>query len=359
MTGQAQATILGIETSCDETAAAIVVRDQSGTSTIRSNVVRSQLDEHAAFGGVVPELAARAHVTFLDHIIAQACREAGISLDQVDAIAATAGPGLIGGVLVGLTTAKALAAALDKPLIAVNHLEGHALTARMTDGVQFPYLMLLVSGGHSQFVLVRGVGDYERWGTTIDDALGEAFDKVAKLLSLGHPGGPAVEAIARSGDPKRFKFPRPLLREARLDFSFSGLKTAVRLQAEALAPLSNQDVADIAASFQAAVAEVVSVRAGQALERFKAELPDARPQLVVAGGVAANRSIAAALETVCAKAGATLIVPPIALCTDNGAMIAWAGAERFMLGVIDGLDFTARPRWPLDLDDMKVASDAA
>ncbi|WP_371136164.1 tRNA (adenosine(37)-N6)-threonylcarbamoyltransferase complex transferase subunit TsaD [Devosia sp.] len=346
--------ILGIETSCDETAAAIVVRDQSGNSTIRSNVVRSQLDEHAAFGGVVPELAARAHVTYLDHIIAQACREAELTLADVDAIAVTAGPGLVGGVLVGLTTAKALAAALDKPLLAINHLEAHALTARMTDKAAFPYLLLLVSGGHSQFVLVRGVGDYQRWGTTIDDALGEAFDKVAKLLSLGHPGGPAVEAIAVQGDPKRFKFPRPLLREARLDFSFSGLKTAVRLQAEALAPLSDQDVADIAASFQAAVAEIVSVRASQALERFKAELPGTRPVLVVAGGVAANRSIAAALANVCETAGATLIVPPIALCTDNGAMVAWAGAERFALGVRDPLDVAARPRWPLDLPDMKV-----
>jgi len=359
VTGQASATILGIETSCDETAASIVVRDQLGNGTISSNVVRSQLDEHAAFGGVVPELAARAHITYLDHIIAQACREAGVQLDEVDAIAATAGPGLIGGVLVGLTTAKAIAAALGKPLIAVNHLEGHALTARLTNGVQFPYLMLLVSGGHSQFVLVRGVGDYERWGTTIDDALGEAFDKVAKLLTLGHPGGPAVEAIAKQGDPKRFKFPRPLLREARLDFSFSGLKTAVRLQAEALAPLTEQDVADIAASFQAAVANVIEVRARQALERFADELPGVAKQLVVAGGVAANRTIAAALETVCAKAGATLIVPPIPLCTDNGAMIAWAGAERFALGERDGLDFTARPRWPLDQPDMKVLNDGA
>jgi N6-L-threonylcarbamoyladenine synthase len=359
VTGQAQATILGIETSCDETAAAIVVRDQFGKATIRSNVVRSQLDEHAAFGGVVPELAARAHVTWLDHIIRQAVRDAGMALDDLDAIAATAGPGLIGGVLVGLTTAKALAAALGKPLIAVNHLEGHALTARMTDGVAFPFLMLLVSGGHSQFVLVRGVGDYERWGTTIDDALGEAFDKVAKLLSLGHPGGPAVERMAQQGDPKRFRFPRPLLREQRLDFSFSGLKTAVRLQAEALAPLSERDVADIAASFQAAVAEIVAVRAGQALERFRAELPDHPPQLVVAGGVAANQAIAEALRRVCSEHDAALIVPPVPLCTDNGAMVAWAGAERFALGVTDGLDAVARPRWPLDLPDMQVRSDAA
>ncbi|WP_354066485.1 tRNA (adenosine(37)-N6)-threonylcarbamoyltransferase complex transferase subunit TsaD [Devosia sp. 2618] len=349
--------MLGIETSCDETAAAIVVRDEFGNSTILSNVVRSQLDEHAAFGGVVPELAARAHVTYLDHIIAQACREANVKLGDVDAIAATAGPGLVGGVLVGLTTAKALAAALDKPLIAVNHLEAHALTARLTNNVPFPYLMLLVSGGHSQFVLVRGVGDYERWGTTIDDALGEAFDKVAKLLSLGHPGGPAVEAIAKSGDKLRFKFPKPLLREQRLDFSFSGLKTAVRLQAEALAPLSNQDVADIAASFQHTVATIIEVRSRQALERFRAEFPNEPMRLVVAGGVAANRSIAAALDGLCRAVGADLIVPPIALCTDNGAMVAWAGAERFALGGHDGLDFVARPRWPLDLDDMKVTAD--
>jgi N6-L-threonylcarbamoyladenine synthase len=357
--GQAPATILGIETSCDETAAAVIVRDQFGKATIRSNVVRSQLDEHAAFGGVVPELAARAHVTYLDHIIAQACREAGIELGEVDAIAATAGPGLIGGVLVGLTTAKALAAALGKPLIAVNHLEGHALTARLTDGVAFPYLLLLVSGGHSQFVLVRGVGDYERWGTTIDDALGEAFDKVAKLLSLGHPGGPAVEEIAKLGDPKRFRFPRPLAREARLDFSFSGLKTAVRLQAEALAPLSDQDVADIAASFQQAVADIIALRSRQALARFAAAFPGQEMRLVVAGGVAANRTIAAVLETVCRDTGASLVVPPIALCTDNGAMVAWAGAERFALGAQDFFDFTARPRWPLDLEDMKVKPHAA
>ncbi|WP_245895125.1 tRNA (adenosine(37)-N6)-threonylcarbamoyltransferase complex transferase subunit TsaD [Devosia submarina] len=351
--------MLGIETSCDETAAAIVVRDQFGGATISSNVVRSQLDEHAAFGGVVPELAARAHVTYLDHIIEQACREAEVKLADVDAIAATAGPGLIGGVLVGLTTAKALAAALGKPLIAVNHLEAHALTARLTNNVAFPYLMLLVSGGHSQFVLVRGVGDYERWGTTIDDALGEAFDKVAKLLSLGHPGGPAVEAMARQGDGKRFRFPRPLLREARLDFSFSGLKTAVRLQAEALAPLSDGDVADIAASFQAAVAEIVAVRSRQALERFSQDFPGQAMQLVVAGGVAANQAIAQALREVCEEVGASLIVPPIKLCTDNGAMVAWAGAERFVLGATDNLQFTARPRWPLDTPDMKVTPDAA
>src|SRR5688572_12926271 len=319
--------VLGIETSCDETAAAIVSRDARNHGEILANVVRSQLEEHALYGGVVPELAARAHVAHLDRIIARASAEAGVSLGELDAIAATAGPGLIGGVLVGLTTAKALAAALGKPLIAVNHLEAHALTARLTDGIPFPYLMLLVSGGHSQFVLVRGVGQYERWGTTIDDALGEAFDKVAKLLGLGQPGGPQVERHAALGDPRRFAFPRPLLREDRLDFSFSGLKTAVRLAAEEIAPLSTQDVADICASFQFATAEIVATRSSAALARLKA-LTGGTPTLVVAGGVAANQQIGAALRDAATRAGATLVIPPAKLCTDNGAMIAWAGAER-------------------------------
>lgn len=344
--------VLGIETSCDETAASIVERDADGHGTILSNIVRSQLEEHAPYGGVVPELAARAHVSHLDHIIARAAETAGVKLSDVDAIAATAGPGLIGGVLVGLTTAKALAAALGKPLIAVNHLEAHALTARLTDGLAFPYLMLLVSGGHSQFVLVRGVGNYERWGTTIDDALGEAFDKVAKLLGLGVPGGPEVERQALKGDPRRFNFPRPLLKEERLDFSFSGLKTAVRLAAEQLAPLTDQDVADICASFQRTVAEIVATRARSALARYAAELPGQPLRLVVAGGVAANQAIGAALRAAAGAAGATLIIPPIPLCTDNGAMVAWAGAERLALGADDRLDFSAKARWPLDNSDM-------
>jgi N6-L-threonylcarbamoyladenine synthase len=339
--------ILGIETSCDETAAAIVERDDTGQGRIVSNVVRSQLEEHAAYGGVVPELAARAHVSYLDGIIRRAAADAGIKLGELDAVAATAGPGLIGGVLVGLTTAKALAAALGKPLIAVNHLEAHALTARLTDGIQFPYLMLLVSGGHSQFVLVRGIGQYERWGTTIDDALGEAFDKVAKLLGLGVPGGPDVERQALKGNAARFRFPRPLLKEDRLDFSFSGLKTAI-------APLTDQDVADICAGFQAAVTEIIAVRAGSALERFKVELPGAAPQLIVAGGVAANQAIGGALRQMAASAGTRLVIPPAALCTDNGAMVAWAGAERLALGSIDGLGVAARARWPLDEPGMAI-----
>ncbi|MHB1108907.1 MAG: tRNA (adenosine(37)-N6)-threonylcarbamoyltransferase complex transferase subunit TsaD [Devosia sp.] len=344
--------VLGIETSCDETAAAIVARDLNGRGTILSNVVRSQLEEHAAYGGVVPELAARSHVTHLDHIIRRACEEADVRLADLDAIAATAGPGLIGGVLVGLTTAKALSAALGKPLVAVNHLEAHALTARLTDGIGFPYLMLLVSGGHSQFVLVRGVGDYARWGSTIDDALGEAFDKVAKLLGLGQPGGPQVEREAQSGDASRFRFPRPLLKEDRLDFSFSGLKTAVRLAAEEIAPLSDRDVADICASFQLAVAEIISVRSTAALVRFKERLPGTPLRLVVAGGVAANKAIGIGLQRVANQAGAQLVVPPIGLCTDNGAMVAWAGAERLALGAADGLDFAAKARWALDSADM-------
>ena len=348
--------ILGIETSCDETAAAVVTRDSAGSGAILSNIVRSQVDEHAAFGGVVPELAARAHVAHLDRIVARAMDAAGLELAELDGIAATAGPGLIGGVLVGLTTAKALSAALDKPLIAVNHLEAHALTARLTDGVAFPYLMLLVSGGHSQFVLVRGVGRYERWGTTIDDALGEAFDKVAKLLGLGVPGGPQVEKLAADGDPRRFAFPRPLLREQRLDFSFSGLKTAVRLAAEEIAPLSAQDAANICASFQRAAADIVEARSRAALLRFRDELPEVAPTLVVAGGVAANKTIGAALRA--AAGDAALVIPPSALCTDNGAMVAWAGAERLALGAADDLTFSAKARWPLDSADMRIA-DAA
>ena len=353
-----QARVLGIETSCDETAAAIVQRGRDGRGTILSNIVRSQMEEHSAFGGVVPELAARAHVVHLDTIIARACDDAGVRLSDLDAVAATAGPGLIGGVLVGLTTAKAVAAALDKPLIAINHLEAHALTARLTDAIAFPYLLLLVSGGHTQFVLVDGVGAYTRWGGTIDDALGEAFDKVAKLLGLGHPGGPEVEKAARSGDPLRFRFPRPLLGEDRLDFSFSGLKTAVRLAAESIAPLTLQDVADIAAGFQRTVTEIIARRAGSALARLVAERPEIAPVLVVAGGVAANRSIGAALGVVAEGAGARLIIPPPALCTDNGAMVAWAGAERLALGDRHGLGFLARARWPLDAPDMPVGADA-
>jgi N6-L-threonylcarbamoyladenine synthase len=343
--------VLGIETSCDETAASVVALDDVGNARILSNIVLSQIEEHAAFGGVVPEIAARAHVEALDGLIEAALADAHTSLSDVDAVAATAGPGLVGGLIVGLMTAKAMAAAAGKPLLAINHLEGHALTPRLTDGLAFPYLLLLVSGGHTQIVLVRGVGDYQRWATTIDDALGEAFDKTAKMLGLPYPGGPNVEKAARDGDTDRFAFPRPMKGEARPDFSFSGLKTAVRQAATVIAPLSEQDVADVCASFQAAVTDALADRVGRALVRFNTECPDvAAPALVVAGGVAANQTVREALLALCAEHGFGFVAPPPALCTDNAAMIAWAGIERLRAGLADedGMDFVPRSRWPLD-----------
>lgn len=341
--------ILGIETSCDETAAAVVARDAAGRGQILSNIVLSQLKEHAPYGGVVPEIAARAHVTHLDRLVAQAMAESGIDYKDLDGVAATAGPGLLGGVIVGLTMAKAIAFAHGKPLMAVNHLEGHALTARLLQDVEFPYLLLLISGGHTQFQMVEGVGKYHRLGTTIDDALGEAFDKVAKLLGLGYPGGPQVEALARRGDAGRFAFPRPLKGRKDCNFSFSGLKTAVREAVQDLGALSDQDVADVCASFEAAVAETMADRLKMAVHLFRAAHPDVRnPALIVAGGVAANQKLAAVFAGAAAQHGLQLIVPPAKLCTDNAAMIAWAGAERLALGLTDPLDFAARARWPLD-----------
>ncbi|MRG54822.1 tRNA (adenosine(37)-N6)-threonylcarbamoyltransferase complex transferase subunit TsaD [Phyllobacterium sp. SYP-B3895] len=342
--------VLGIETSCDETAAAIVERDADGRGRILSNVVLSQIDDHAPYGGVVPEIAARAHVEVLDRLIGQALHEAQMSLDDIDAVAATAGPGLIGGLIVGLMTGKAIAMAGRKPFYAINHLEGHALTPRLTDQIDFPYLLLLVSGGHTQMVLVKGLGDYERLGTTIDDALGEAFDKTAKLLGLAYPGGPEVEKAARLGDPARFLLPRPLKGEERLDFSFSGLKTAVRQLATSLQPLSQADVNDICAAFQSAVADTLDDRVARSLALFRHRFPDvAAPALVVAGGVAANKIIRDGLQRLCAEHGFRFIAPPMALCTDNAAMIAWAGAERAKQNAADPLDIAPRSRWPLDL----------
>jgi N6-L-threonylcarbamoyladenine synthase len=341
--------VLGIETSCDETAAAIVERRDDGAGRIISDIVLSQVDEHAVFGGVVPEIAARAHVEALDGVVAAALREAGLTLDDIDAVAATAGPGLIGGVIVGLSTAKAMALAAGKPLVAVNHLEGHALTARLTDGLAFPYLLLLVSGGHSQFLAVEGVGRYRRIGTTIDDALGESFDKAAKLLGLAYPGGPEIEREAANGDAARFDLPRPLHGRPGADFSFSGLKTALRLAAEAASPLSGKDVADLAASFQAAVTDVVADRTRNAMALFRAMHPEAEaPALVVAGGVAANLAIRAALDKVAGERGFRLVAPPPRLCADNGVIFALAGADRLALGLTDGIETAARARWPLD-----------
>jgi N6-L-threonylcarbamoyladenine synthase len=346
---EASLLVLGIETSCDETATAVVARTGDGRGRILSNLVRSQLAQHQVFGGVVPEIAARAHVVCLDRLIAAALEEAGVAFAGLDGIAATAGPGLIGGVLVGLSTAKALALATGKPLLAVNHLEAHALTPGLTDGLVPPYLLLLVSGGHTQLVAVEGVGAYRRYGTTVDDALGEAFDKTAKLLGLGYPGGPLVEAEARLGDPRRFAFPRPMVGREGCHFSFSGLKTAVRLAAESTAPLEPGDVADICAAFEAAVCDSLADRVANALARFRAEHAGlARPALVVSGGVAANAALRARLAETAAMAGFRLVAPPAALCTDNAAMVAWAGAERLARGLTDPLDVPARARWPLD-----------
>src|SRR5882672_4813394 len=339
--------ILGIETTCDETAAAVVERSSTGEGRILSNVVLSQVSEHAAYGGVVPEIAARAHVEALDHIIANAMAEAGCSFNAIDGVAAAAGPGLIGGVIVGLTTAKAIALVSEKPLLAVNHLEAHALTARLTDSIAFPYCLFLASGGHTQIVAVRGVGNYVRLGTTLDDAIGEAFDKTAKLLGLGYPGGPQVEREAARGNPVRFLLPRPMHGRPEADFSFSGLKTALRLEAEKIAPLTDQDVADLCASFQQAVVETITdrLRAGLRIFRVRYGAPTA---LVAAGGVAANQAIRKVLHRLAFEVGTVLVAPPIELCTDNGAMIAWAGAERLAMGLTDTLEVAPRARWPLE-----------
>lgn len=351
-------TLLGIETSCDETAASLVRRTVSDEKVIKgeilSNVVRSQLTEHAAYGGVVPEIAARAHVEILDDLIATAMQESDHQFTDLDAIAVTAGPGLIGGLLVGMTTAKTIALVHNLPLIAVNHLEAHALTPGLTDGVRPPYLLLLISGGHTQLLSVNDIGDYSRLGTTIDDALGEAFDKTAKLLGLPYPGGPEVEAWAARGNPTRFAFPRPLKGRDEPNFSFSGLKTALRQTAQKLAPLSDQDVSDLCASFQAAIADTIVDRTWRAMQlhtaakRGECDRTNAQ-KLVVAGGVAANQHLKQSLENLAREMSFSLHVPPPALCTDNAAMIAWAGAEHLANGAPGApLDTPVHARWPLD-----------
>jgi N6-L-threonylcarbamoyladenine synthase len=366
--GSGRALVLGIETSCDETAAAVVLRESDGGSgsggrgRILSSVIRAQWEAHRRFGGVVPEIAARAHVECLDEIVAQAMREAGVGFGDLDAIAVTAGPGLIGGLLVGVTTAKALSLACGIELVAVNHLEAHALTVGLTEGLRPPYLLLLVSGGHTQLVQVEDVGRYRRLGTTIDDALGEAFDKTAKLLGLDQPGGPAVELAARRGRPGRFPLPRPMLGRAEPNFSFAGLKTAVRHYVRDLARerendaardaarLSARDVADLCADFERAVAESVADRVQRAAAVAAGEGAGPVRHLVAAGGVAANAALRAELVALAQREGIALHVPPVALCTDNAAMVAWAGAERLVRGLAGGAAFTARARWPLDPD---------
>jgi len=339
--------VLGIETTCDETAAAVVAGDRS----VLASLVFSQLAEHAPYGGVVPEIAARAHLDRLDGMIAEAMAGSRLGFAELDGVAVSAGPGLIGGLLVGLMTAKAIALVHRTPLAAVNHLEGHALSVRLSENLPFPYLLLLVTGGHCQLLIVRGVADYRRLGTTLDDAVGEAFDKAAKMLGLGYPGGPAIERAAENGDGERFPLPRPLVGRAGCHFSFSGLKTAVRRTVESLpgASPTAEEIADLAASFQTAVGDVLCDRTANALAAFRGEALGAR-RLVIAGGVAANAYLRARLAALAAARGFDLYAPPAALCTDNAAMIAWAGIERLALGLRDDMAFRARARWPLDPD---------
>ena len=335
--------VLGIESSCDETAASVV----SNNFEILSNVIGSQFEYHQPYGGVVPELAARAHAQTIDVIVSRAITDAGISYQDLDAVAATGGPGLIGGVLVGSTFGKTLALVNKLPFLAINHLEGHALTARLTDRLDFPYLLLLVSGGHSQLLIVKGVGNYRLLGNTLDDAVGEAFDKIANLLNLEMPGGPNLEKLALCGDSTKYLLPKPLHGRPGCDFSFSGLKTAVRYKIDQLDNISSLDKADIAASFQKTVCDVLVDRCANAIKIFQEEF-GTNQSFVVAGGVAANKSIRGALENLSEQQGIKFIAPPISLCTDNAAMIAWAGIERFSKGFFDNLDFMPKPRWPLD-----------
>ena len=337
-------TVLGLETSCDETAASVVRLSPEGEATVLSSVVHSQIDDHAAYGGVVPEIAARSHVEMIDGVVRRAMDEAGLGYDGLDGVAATAGPGLVGGVMVGLSFGKAAALARGLPLIAVNHLEGHAVSARLGGRADYPFLLLLVSGGHCQLLEVRGVGDMTRLGTTIDDAAGEAFDKIAKALGLGYPGGPALETLAEGGDGSRFDLPRALLGRKDCDFSFSGLKTAAARLAQTCE--TEQQRADLADAVQTAIARQLSERSDRALKAYAEEHP--HRLFVVAGGVAANRTVRATLQSTAEKNGFAFLAPPMAYCTDNAAMIALAGAERLRKGLVSDIDTAARPRWPLD-----------
>jgi N6-L-threonylcarbamoyladenine synthase len=339
-------TVLGLETSCDETAASVVRLGASGHARVLSSVVASQVADHAPYGGVVPEVAARAHVELIEPVARRALAEAGVTLAELDGIAATAGPGLVGAVMVGLSFGKALALASGRPLIAVNHLEGHAVSARLESDLAYPFLLLLVSGGHCQLLDVAGIGACRRLGSTIDDAAGEAFDKIAKTLGLPYPGGPALEALAEGGDPDRFPLPRSLLGRAGCDFSFSGLKTAAARMAAGIT--SQADRRDLAAAVQAAIARQLAERSERAMAVYAAQHEVQHFRFVVAGGVAANRAVRARLEALASAHGFSFHAPPLKYCTDNAAMIALAGAERLAAGLTDGLDAVARPRWPLD-----------
>lgn len=330
--------VLGIETSCDETSAALVDENRC----ILGHSIVSKLEEHKFFGGVVPEISARNHLQYLQSVIQATLDQANLKLQDCDAIAATCGPGLIGGLIVGATMGKAIAAFLNKPFVAINHLEAHVLTARLTQDIPFPYLVLLVSGGHCQLLVVKGVGQYKALGTTLDDAVGEAFDKTAKMMGMEYPGGVQIEKWARTGDPKRFQLPKPLCNQEGCNFSFSGLKTAVRIHLEKLGPLEDQDKADMAASLQKTIGDILENRCRNALQ----QAPEVK-HLVVGGGVAANQYIRQRLTTLAQAHGVEFCAPPMELCTDNGAMIAWAGVERLRLGMVDSLNAVVRPRWPL------------
>ena len=339
--------ILGIESSCDETAASVIRRQANGSIEILSSIIASQNEDHAPFGGVVPEIAARAHIQKLDTVIDQAMTKSKLSYDELSAIAATSGPGLIGGVIAGLLGAKGLAMSLDIPLIAVNHLEGHALSPRLSEACEFPYLLLLISGGHTQLLSVDGVGDYTRLGSTVDDAAGEAFDKTAKVMGLGFPGGPNVERVAKKGNPTAISLPRPFKGKDHADFSFAGLKTAVARAYDA-SDKSAEAKDDICASFQQAVCDVLTERTAKAMAMFRKPGHIEPQRFVIAGGVAANKQIRTALDKLCAENNFSLIAPPLKFCTDNAAMIALAGAEHYVRGEFDNFDVKARPRWPLD-----------
>ena len=339
--------VLGVETSCDDTAVAVV--GDRPRPHIAANLIHTQLAEHAPYGGVVPEIAARAHLDRIDGLIQRALDEAGATFQEIDGVAAAAGPGLIGGLIVGTMAAKGIAWAAHKPFIAVNHLEAHALTARLSDGVGFPYLLLLVSGGHSQLLVCAGVGEYRVLGTSRDDAAGEAFDKTAKLLGLGYPGGPAIERAARGGNPARFALPRPLKGRDGCDFSFSGLKTAVRQIIADHPPRNTGDIADLAAAIELAISDTLIDRTANAVAWFRRHYPEGTT-IVAAGGVAANGRLRRSLTDLAASAGLGFVAAPPALCTDNGAMIAWAGLERLRFGLTDTLDAPVHPRWPLDAD---------
>jgi len=340
--------ILGIETSCDETAASIITENKQGTPTVLSSIVSSQVNVHKQFGGVVPELAARSHIEKIDLITKKAIEESGVTLEEVDAVAATAGPGLIVCLSVGLSFGKAMASSLEKPFIAVNHLEGHALSPKLNSVLNYPYLLLLISGGHTQFLNVQGLGKYKRLGTTIDDAIGEAFDKTAKMLGIEFPGGPQIEVYAKKGDPNKYELPKPIFHKGGCNLSFAGLKTAVLRIVKQIK--TDQEKYDLAASFQKTIEEILYKKSKVAFKEFKNIHKDKANIFVVAGGVAANKKIREVLTKLCDEENFKAIFPPINLCGDNAAMIAMVGLEKYKLRQFNELDHPAKPRWPLDED---------